>query len=109
MRELVLLSHLQLVNETLALEANEKLIPKKKQKEPSPAEIQRANREIAEFKRHVYTMRSSPLEYARNTGYHDLFDLEPPGKREEKDPETVIRRGMEAARRTLRSMFGAEE
>lgn len=104
MREMVMFSHLQLVNETLALEASEKMLPKKKQKEPTDIEIMRINQDISKFKRFVNTMRSSPLEYARSTGYHELFGLEPPEKEKPKSPEEVLEAGMAAARRTLASL-----
>lgn len=77
MQEVVLGSHLALMNVYMALEADKDPVPKKNAKAPSDSDVNEYNRGLQRTRERVRDMAASPLAYIRATGYHDVFGVEP--------------------------------
>ena len=101
--EMVLASHLALVNVTLALDAS-KDSQDPDAKEPPKSVQRRHYREYQKFRDWVAEMRSNPAEYIKTVGYAELFGIEPPEKPKQKTVAERVAEGKAAARRAVRSI-----
>lgn len=61
---------------------------------------------MEKFRSTIVEARGSLSDYARLTGNHELFGLDPPEREEPKSGAEKVREGKGAARRALRSIFG---
>ena len=108
LQDLVLASHLALVNSHFASEAQRDPVSKKNAKPPTDSEIASYNRDLKKTQDSIMEMVTSRAEYIRGVGYADLFDLPEPEKPRVKTREEIAHEGMSAARRALASLKVSE-